>query len=111
VTVHLRRGVADNPTSKDRFGLFKNCKQKERKKKERKKEKKDTKHHIKSILHQTQMYRNAVPREGLKMSPQTGLHINTYSFSEVQNPHNTNITLMSASPYICAHCVVSGTHL
>lgn len=26
-TVHRRRGVADKPTSKDRFGLFKNCKQ------------------------------------------------------------------------------------
>ena len=28
VTVHRRRGVADNPTSKDRFGLFKNWKKK-----------------------------------------------------------------------------------
>jgi len=28
VTVHRRRGVADNATSKDRFGLFKNYKKK-----------------------------------------------------------------------------------
>lgn len=40
VTVHRRRGVADNPTSKDRLGLFKNYKQ----------TKKYINHHINIIL-------------------------------------------------------------
>lgn len=82
VIVHRRRGVADNPISKDRLGLFKNCKQ----------TKKIKKHHINSILYQTQMYNNTLPREGKNMSPQASLLINTYSFCKVQNTHN-NITL------------------
>jgi hypothetical protein len=99
VTVHRRRGVADNPTSKDRLGLFKNYKQ----------TKKDTKHHINTILIR-QKCKEILSPEKIQKYPHnkyTYQHLLFLQSTKPTQPHYTFV--WSLCP--CAKCAESRTHL